>query len=113
MVVGVLRREGGARRGRRVRRVFVVVAVSRSRLAPLLQGLRARRVAPTHARRQRATPSFRRKPESILSLPLPLLVLTPEPDAVVPQPRRACAWMRTRAMGQDAPYGAAPRRCEP
>ncbi|QQQ01684.1 hypothetical protein [Lysobacter enzymogenes] len=29
--------------------------------------------------------------------------------AHVPQPRRACAWMRTRDMGQDAPYGAAPR----
>ncbi|ROU05301.1 hypothetical protein D9T17_19455 [Lysobacter enzymogenes] len=46
-------------------------------------------------------------------LQLPLLVLALEPAAVVPQPRRACAWMRTRAMGQDAPYGAAPRRCEP
>ncbi|WP_217633531.1 hypothetical protein, partial [Lysobacter sp. yr284] len=31
------------------------------------------------------------------------------PEAKVSQPRRACAWMRTRAMGQDAPYGAAPR----
>ncbi|MEI2430408.1 hypothetical protein RDV84_16905 [Lysobacter yananisis] len=31
-------------------------------------------------------------------------------EAHVPQPRRACAWMRTRAMGQDAPYGAAPRK---
>ncbi|ALN57700.1 hypothetical protein GLE_2351 [Lysobacter enzymogenes] len=40
---------------------------------------------------------------------LPLFVLALERDAVVPQPRRACAWMRTRAMGQDAPYGAAPR----
>ncbi|ALN58590.1 hypothetical protein GLE_3244 [Lysobacter enzymogenes] len=30
-------------------------------------------------------------------------------QAHAPQPRRACAWMRTRAMGQDVPYGAAPR----
>ncbi|MEI2432280.1 hypothetical protein RDV84_07330 [Lysobacter yananisis] len=32
------------------------------------------------------------------------------PEAHAPQPRRACAWMRTRAMGQDVPYGAAPRK---
>ncbi|ALN60191.1 hypothetical protein GLE_4850 [Lysobacter enzymogenes] len=32
------------------------------------------------------------------------------PEAHVPQPRRARAWMRACAMGQDAPYGAAPRR---
>ncbi|MEI2431937.1 hypothetical protein RDV84_09055 [Lysobacter yananisis] len=31
------------------------------------------------------------------------------PEAHVPQPRRARAWMRARAMGQDVPYGAAPR----
>ncbi|WP_123649401.1 hypothetical protein [Lysobacter enzymogenes] len=39
-----------------------------------------------------------------------LFVLAQEHDAAVPQPRRACAWMRTRAMGQDVPYGAAPRK---
>ncbi|WP_168356205.1 hypothetical protein [Lysobacter enzymogenes] len=46
----------------------------------------------------------------LLQLPWLLLVLAFEPDAVVSQPRRARAWMRACAMGQDAPYGAAPRR---
>ena len=53
----------------------------------------------------------------ILPLPLPLLRFALGLDATprkahAPQPRRARAWMRARAMGQDAPYGAAPRKAQ-
>ncbi|ALN60397.1 hypothetical protein GLE_5056 [Lysobacter enzymogenes] len=51
----------------------------------------------------------------MLPLPLPLSLLLllpfwPSLEAYAPRTRRARAWMRACAMGQDVPYGASPRK---